>query len=131
MEPDSRFKSTWESITPAPRMQPLKPGNYLCSVIEVKHAKAKTGTEGVEVSFRVEDGPNKGVLTVHRIWARGSALGDDAMAIARRDLELFGFTSFEQIDDPPPVDPTRRFTVTITRDDDNPMGKVYCFNAPV
>lgn len=128
MSDSDKFESDpWEGFEPAPRVQPIDPGNYPCTVAEVKYVKASTGTEGVQIAFIMLDGKHKGQIVTRDIWVRGN-LKDEAKAMAARDLQMLGFTGFKDIDNPPKVDPARKFIVTIRRDQDDPMGKPYCFN---
>ncbi len=46
----------WESIQPAPRVQPMKPGNYPAAVTKIEYVRASTGTEGVTVAFEILEG---------------------------------------------------------------------------
>lgn len=129
MQDDEKFDQEWEEVEPAPKVRPLKAGEYICSVSDIRYRKANTGTEGVDVHFVVEDGEYKGIaVPPHQVWARGEKLSDKAKQMAKRDLEYLGFTSFKQIQDPPKVDTSRRFEVTVSKDTDSPMGKVYCFS---
>jgi hypothetical protein len=73
MEDSENFDMEWDEIQPAPRMRPIKPGNYLCSVDEVKYHKAKTGTEGVQVNFVMLDGEYRGMAVPPHLGCLGVA----------------------------------------------------------
>lgn len=126
---DKPFDSSWDSVESAPRMRPIKPGNYQCSVGSVVYSKAKTGSEGVAIQFVMDGGEYAGMAVplLYR-YAKGAKITPQGLSIAKRDLEMLGFTSFEQIHNPPTVDPARRFIVTIARGDENPLGEVFTFN---
>ncbi len=48
--------------------------------------------------------------------------------MAVRDLKMLGLKGFADIEHPPMPESTKRFLVTIRREADDPMGRVYCFN---
>ena len=129
-------KLSWDDVAAAPVVRPFETGDYACNVTALAFRRARTGSEGVEVTFAVVDGTHKDETIRHTIWIRGAALSPDTPGKAKTFLGLLGFTSFPEAadfdekfhkDDLPKVDPGELFVVVIQRNDDNPLGAVATF----
>lgn len=126
---DRPFEVEWEGVAAAPPMRLVKPGEYLCSCVEIEPATANsTDAQGVSVVFQIDGGEYAGTqLPPYRIWGQGSNVKDKAKQIAVRDLKALGLKGFNDMANPPKP-PTHKFNVVVVKDEDSPFGKVFCFN---
>jgi len=131
-EEDKTYGVNWDETPEAAPRKPLVTGDHRVVATVIEYRKAKTGTEGVAVTFRFTSGPNKDVESTFYIWARNfrtdmATSPARMLAEAKRDLKLLGFTNFDQIDSPP-APTAKEFIATVTRDDDAPLGKIWAIN---
>ena len=91
------LKSDWDSTEAANEFSPLSPGEYIAHVASGELFRAKTGTPGFKLTFRVAEGDYIG----RRCWA-DYWLTRDALPLAKRDLAKIGVTSLEQLEKPVP-----------------------------
>lgn len=104
----------WDSTSAAPDFAPLPKATYVCHLVGCELFNARTrGTPGVKLTFQVIDGEHAGRKVWHDIW-----LTPAAMPRTKRQLEKFGVTSFEQLDQPLPRGIRCRVKVTLRTTDD-------------
>jgi len=94
----AQLKDAWGSCEATPESSPLLPaGEYLALAVHGELMKAKTGTAGYRIVFRVTEGDYVRRTFKHHLW-----LTENAMWITKRDLEKLGLTQLEQLEEPLP-----------------------------
>lgn len=87
------LRDVWNNTAEAPDFTPLPAGTYTAHVHAVELFKAKTGTPGVKIQFRVCDGEHTGRMIFHDNW-----LTRAAMPQTKRDMGKLGLHAIEQLD---------------------------------
>lgn len=91
----NNVKTLWEKTEPAKDFVPLPRGTYVAHVVSGELSKAKTGTPGYKLTFKVIDGEYAGRQVWHDLW-----LTSPALPMTKRDLAKLGIAQLEQIDEP-------------------------------
>jgi hypothetical protein len=85
----------WQATEAAAEFATLPRGDYLCETAALELFNANTGTPGVRIVFRVEEGEHRGRQVWHTCW-----LTEAAMPQTKRDLLKLGISAIEQVDQP-------------------------------
>ena len=107
------LQRAWESTEAAADFAPMPSGQYVCRVVSGELFKAKTGTPGYKLTFRVLEGEHAGRLIWHDIW-----LTPHALPMAKRDVAKLGVTALAQLEQPLPRGMRAMVTLALRRDDD-------------
>jgi hypothetical protein len=106
----------FDTAEPAPEYSPVPPGVYIARVRKGEYTTTQKGKEAYRMRFEVIEGPHTG-KSVFRTWT----FGTKALPYTKRDLTLFGLTSFEKLLSPfpePGRDHIVRLVVALQRKDD-------------
>lgn len=107
------LRSQWTTTEAAGDFKPLPTGVYVARIASGELSKAKTGTPGYKLCFKVLEGEHAGRLLWHDIWLTPAAL-----PMAKRDLAKLGVTDPVQLESPLPPGIRCAVKVTLRREDD-------------
>ena len=111
------LREQWRRTDAATDFAPLPAGTYIARVIGGELIKAKSGTPGYKLTFRVLEGPTgpeyAGRQFWHDIWLTAAAL-----PMAKRDLGKLGITDADHLESPLPPGIRCSCKLALRRDDD-------------
>ena len=109
------LREVWDKTAEAPDFTPLPAGTYTAHVLAVEFFKAKTGTPGVKIQFRICEGEHVGRMLFHDCW-----LTPAAMPQTKRDMGKLGLFTIEQLENAtvPPGRIRCKVRVSLRTDDD-------------
>ncbi len=107
------LRSQWAATEAAGDFKPLPGGTYTARIISGELSKAKTGTPGYKLAFRVLDGAHTGRQFWHDIWLTPAAL-----PMAKRDLAKIGVQTLDQLEGPIPPGIRCAVKLTLRKEDD-------------
>ena len=109
------LRDVWNNTAEAPDFLPLPAGPYVSHVEAVELFKAKTGTPGVKIQFRICEGEHVGRMLFHDCW-----LTPAAMPQTKRDTGKLGLRTVEQLETTtvPPGRIRCKVRVALRKDDD-------------
>ena len=107
------LQDAWNHTEAATDFLPLPPGTYTARVLSGELFKAKSGTPGYKLTFRVLEGEHAGRQFWHDLWLTPAAL-----PMTKRDLCKLDINSLEQLNDPLPVGKRCTVQLAVRRTDD-------------
>jgi len=107
------LRSQWSTTEAAGDFTPLPAGVYVARIASGELSKAKSGTPGYKLCFRVLEGEHAGRLLWHDVWLTAAAL-----PMAKRDLAKLGVLTLDQLEAPLPPGMRCTVKVTLRREDD-------------
>jgi hypothetical protein len=103
----------FDSAEAAADLTPLPRGTYVCHVLEAKLIRAKTGTQGCQLTFKVLEGEHADRRVWHELW-----ITDKAVAMTKRELGKLGVVRLEQLEKPLPQGIRCKVEVVLRQDDE-------------
>jgi len=107
------LRSAWDSAQAASDFAALPADIYRARIIGGELVKAKGGTPGYKLTFKVIEGEHANRHFWHDVWLTPAAL-----PMAKRDLGKLGITSLEQLEAPLPAGIRCKVKLALRRDDD-------------
>lgn len=107
------LRSQWTATAAAGDFKPLPAGTYSARIVSGELSKAKSGTPGYKLCFKVLEGEHAERLLWHDVW-----LTPPALPMAKRDLGKLGITDVEQLENPLPPGIRCAVKLTLRREDD-------------
>jgi hypothetical protein len=117
------IKKSWADAEAAKEFGPLPRGEYIARIVDASPIKAKTGTPGFQLAFKVLEGEFAGRMFWKDIWLTSAAI-----PMAKRDLGKLGVTDLDQLDQPFPQGIRCKVKLGLQEDDDgNERNRVQSF----
>ena len=107
------LRSAWDSTQAASDFAALPAETYVARIIAGELMKAKGGTPGYKLTFKVIEGEHSGRQFWHDVWLTPAAL-----PMAKRDLGKLGITSLEQLEGPLPPGIRCKVKLALRKGDD-------------
>lgn len=109
-----KLQAAWNRTEAAQEFAPLPSGTYHCKIVKGELCESKKLTPSYKVTFRVREGEFAG----RHFWA-DYWLTEPALPMTKRDLQKFGVTRLEQLNDPLPAIFLCTVKLVLRKDDDN------------
>ena len=107
------LRAAWDKTDAAGDFAPLPANTYTARIVSGELTKAKSGTAGYKLAFKVIEGEHAGRQFWHDLWLTPAAL-----PMTKRDLAKLGVCSLEQLEQPLPPGIRVKAKLVIRKGDD-------------